>query len=191
MSKLFLANNQQNWQLNVTSFSSPLYGQLTSVQTKKMAHHYPIKCAQPEIKFSVQFSSETDYENFQKFVRAHQQGVLASTNLVWLNWPERNIDNWTGVIRQFKAGGMRRNFAPQASFTVDLVDSMLSHRTNLASLPQLLWQTIYGAGMGPGAVLAPPTAAELSQFFNNPFFSGGSINPSQPGLGLGGITAGN
>lgn len=173
MSKLFLANNMANWQLNVVSFSSPLFGMLTSVQTKKMAHHYPIKCSQPEIQFTVQFSNEKDFEDFQRFVRAHQQNVMTVRRppMIWLNWPERDINNWTGVIRSVRAGGMRANFAPRMQFVVDLVDSMLSHRTELASIGTP-WQAIYGEGMGADSVLGLPSAAEeaLAQSLHDSLF---------------------
>lgn len=202
MSKLFLSCSSPvaNWQLNVVSFSSPVYGEISTAQTKKMAHYYPIKVNQPQIEFSVQFTSEKEYENFQRFVRQHQQNTLTTTKLVWLNWPQRNIDNWTGVIRMFKAGGMRFNFAPKATFVVDLVDSMVSHRTDLASLGDVSWKNIFGAGMGPDAVLGPPTAA-MQQFviqrtgedLNGHVISQGPpiVNPSQPGFGPTGITTGH
>jgi hypothetical protein len=201
MSKLFLANTMANWQLNVTSFSSPIFGQISTAQTKTMVHHFPIRCNQPQIEFSVQFVSEVEYENFQRFVRQHQQDTIKTTRLVWLNWAERNIDNWTGVIGSFRAGGMRRNFAPRATFVVDLVDSMVSHRTELSAIPATLWQTIYGAGMGPDAVLKPPTAAEnalalsltgedLNGNVQAPGTSSPLPNPSQPGFNTG-ITAGS
>lgn len=198
MSKLFLANSRTNWQLNVTQFSSPIFGEISSAQTKSMAHHYPVRSNQPEVQFSVQFTSEVEFENFQRFVRSHQQETLANATLLWLNWPERNIDNWTGVIRSFRAGGMRRNYAPQASFVVDLVDSMVSRRTMFASPAQLLWRTIYGAGMGPDAVLGLPTDAENSlaqsltgqDLYGNVVPQAPGANAAQPGFGPTGSLSG-
>jgi hypothetical protein len=208
MSQLLLANNAANWKLNVTQFNSPIYNEVSTSQTKLMAMHFPIRCNQPEIQFNVQFRSENEYENFQRFVRAHQQDALQHANLVSLSWPERNINNWTGVIKKFRAGGMRFNFAPTATFTVDLVDSMVSSRMELVS-EGLLWQTIYGAGMGPDAVLSAPTAFEnnlLMQMFGQDLngnvapqtggIGGGlnptpGVNPAQPGVGPAGIGAGS
>lgn len=202
MSQLFLANNQANWRLNVVAFSSPISSMMQTVQTKKMAHHFPIRYVQSQIQFTVQFPSEQEFEQFQRFVRSHQQQALLNTKLLWMNWPERDIDNFTGVIKSFRAGGMRYNFAPRASFVVDLVDSLAAHRTELASLPQLLWRTIYGAGMGPDAVLGPPSALENSMYYSpqGPVFgqqtlSGANeaptFNPAQPGLGPAGIASGS
>lgn len=201
MSKLFLANTKANWRLNVVSFSSPVFGEISTAQTKTMAHYFPVRCNQPQIQFSVQFVSEVEYETFQRFVRDHQLDTIKTTRLVWLNWAERNIDNWTGVIRSFRAGGMRRNFAPRASFVVDLVDSMVSNRTSISAIPPTLWQTIYGSGMGPDAVLSPPTAFENSLSLQqtgedlngnvNPGFGSSMPNPAQPGFGPSGITAGS
>ena len=162
MSHLTLATNWKSWQMNVLSFNSPVYGTITSVQTKKMAMHFPIRSTQPEVSFNVIFSSERDYEDFQRFVRAHQQKVLDSPstgNVITLNWPQRGITNWTGVIKKFRAGGQRRNHAPIAQFSVDLIDSMVSARTDISSLAPN-WQTIFGQGMGPNAVLGLPTPAE-------------------------------
>lgn len=208
MSQLLIANNAANWKLNIIQFNSPIYNEVSSSQTKVMAMHFPIRCNQPEIQFNVQFRSENEYENFQRFVRAHQQDALQHANLVTLNWPERNINNWTGVIKKFQAGGKRFNFAPQASFTVDLVDSLVSSRMELVS-EGLLWQTIYGAGMGADSVLSAPTAFEnnlLKEMFgedlNGNVTPQGSaigsglnstpgVNPAQPGLGPSGIGAGS
>ena len=54
--------------------------------------------------------------------------------MVNLNWPERNINNWSGLITKFQAGGMRANPAPRASFTVYLFDSFISQYSELASI---------------------------------------------------------
>lgn len=158
MSRLLISTSSAAWQMNVLSFSSPIYGTVTSAQTKKMAMHFPIKYTMPEIQFSVVFRSEKEFEDFQQFVRAHQQDASANANLVTLYWPQFDITNWTGVIKSFRCGGMRRNYAPKASFTVDLVDSLASSRTDAASLG-VDPATIYGAGM-PDGVLKPPTASE-------------------------------
>jgi hypothetical protein len=145
-------------------------------------------------EIDVQFRSEEDFEDFQRFVRGHQQRVLfnpSPINTVWLNWPERNIDNWTGVIKAFKAGGERFVFAPRASFIVSLIDSMVSSRTDIASLVPN-WRTIYGEGMGPGAVLAPPTQDEKNQAKVNNW--GSYDTPREVngwGTPNGGITAGS
>ena len=165
MSFLQLAMGGQGFNLNVTSFSSPISNSVFTVQTKMMAMHFPVKIAQPELQLDVIFRSEVEFENFQRFVRSHQQHVLSSSaNLVWLNWPERNIDNWTGVIKKFTAGGQRFNPVPHASFVVSLVDSMVTRRTDLASMGTVDWRAIAGQGMeqwySSDAMLAPPTAAE-------------------------------
>lgn len=197
MSHLYLAMGTRGFKLNVISFSSPIFGSMSSAQTREMAVHFPIKSIQPELNLEVQFRSEEDYEDFQRFVRGHQQRALFNpnpTNVVWLNWPERNIDNWTGVIKAFRAGGERFVFAPRASFIVDLIDSMVSARTDLSSIassPNAIW----GEGMGPGAVLAPPTQAERDMAKNNNWGSYDlpAPQPSVGGWGApnGGITAGS
>ena len=80
-------------------------------------------------------------------------------------------------------------FAPRASFVVELIDSMVSSRTDIASMATG-WRTIFGEGMGPGAVLAPPTQAERDNAKNNNW---GSYDTPVNGWGApnGGVTAGS
>ena len=146
MSQLYLTAAGQQFVLNVLSFSSPIFATMNGAQTKTQYQYFPIKANQPQMEFDVLFASEMDYENFQIFVRNSQVHVLTATGpaasnltlsgsqLVALYWPQRNIENYTGVITAFEAGGKRRNYTPRAKFTVDLADSMVSHVTQIASL---------------------------------------------------------
>ena len=122
------------FQMNVLEFNSPIFGTLAAVQTRTMLQHFPIKANQPNIEFVVSFPSEYQYETFQKFVKATQNYALTiGQESITLSWPERGIKNWTGVIKEFRAGGMRRNYAPRARFTVDLVTSMVSEKAYYGS----------------------------------------------------------
>lgn len=129
--------------MNVIAFSSPIFGSIGGAQTKRAMQWYPIKANQPEIQFDVQFASEMDYEKFWKFVRESQQLSLNAgggsgnplNEMVRLNWPERNINNWSGLITEFEAGGQRANPVPQAQFTVFLFDSFVSRYTEIATFP--------------------------------------------------------
>lgn len=143
--------------LNCTSFSSGLSSLMSSVQTKTMAQHFPVKAQQPEVDFDIVFRDEATYEEFQEFVRQHQLKALrgSANPEVVLWWPQRDINNWTGLIKNFKAGGQRFNPAPRARLTVDLVDSVYSLRTHLSSIAAPLW-TIAGYGSSSG-MLQPPT----------------------------------
>jgi hypothetical protein len=159
MSYLTLTGVGQTWQLNVVSFNSPINGQIDTAQVNTMAVHFPIKVVQPTLDLSVQFFSESDYNSFQVFVRAHQQQVLAAPSartLVTLSWPERNIIAWSGVIKEFKAGGMRANFAPRASFTIDTAQNMVSTVNWTLGSTGSVFSTIFGAGSGINAVLNDP-----------------------------------
>jgi hypothetical protein len=113
MSQLTIGSVNQTYALNVVNFQSPLYESMQSAQTKTMAVHFPIKMSQPSLQLELQFSSELEYENFQRFVRNHQQQAIANGQLITLVWPQRGINNWTGVIKHFEAGG--RRFNPQPS----------------------------------------------------------------------------
>lgn len=121
--------------LNVLSFSSPIFQQFVSAQTKHYIVHFPIKTNQPSISFAVQFSNERDYETFQRFVRKHHVvsvGEGQQVSEITITWPERNM-NFTGFIKQFQAGGKRFNVAPRAQFTVDLIKSFVSEKTTISS----------------------------------------------------------
>ena len=144
-------------------FSSPIFGTMSSAQTREMEVHFPIKAVQPELELEVQFRSEEDYEDFS----ASSVGITSAPPVqpparpTWSgwNWPERNIDNWTGVIKAFKAGGERRVFAPRQLLSWELIDSMVSSRTDIASMATA-GAPSSGMGMGPGSGAGSPTQAE-------------------------------
>lgn len=144
MSQLLLQTNTfGQFALNVTSFNSSIFGTMNSSQTKTKQQVFPIKANQLEIEFNVQFASEQDYENFQAFVRRTQVDALTNAGpQVHLWWPERNINNWSGLIKAFQAGGMRGNYSPHAKFTVYLIDSLVSELTDVSSYsiaPSIQW----------------------------------------------------
>jgi hypothetical protein len=136
MSQMILSGAYfQDIHLNVLSFSSPIFQQFVSAQTKHMIVHFPIKTNQPNISFSVQFSNEADLETFQRFIRKHQVtsvGEAQAVPEVKIKWPERNMD-FTGFIQKFQAGGKRFNVAPRAQFTVILVKSFVTDKTTVSS----------------------------------------------------------
>lgn len=128
------------FKLVVTQFSSPMSASITSVQVRRMQHHFPIRAGQPDIQFTAQFKSQDDKHLFQNFVRDHQLNSLedkytsASNGAVTLLWPERNIDSWTGYIVDVPVQEVRFDYAPKLTFGVMLVDSMMSTRTFNSSL---------------------------------------------------------
>lgn len=158
MSQLQMQTNSGLFKLNVISFRAPVYQQFESGQTKTMMVYFPIKMLQPSLEVNVVFANETQYETFQRAIRNHQQQAAANANLVQLNWPERNILNWSGYIRRIQGGGRRWNVAPQTSFTIDLVDSFASARTESGSMASN-WQTIFGLGV-PGLSVLQLVASE-------------------------------
>lgn len=169
--------------MNVLQFSSPIFGTLSAVQTRTMLQHFPIKANQPNIEFVVQFRSEYEYELFQRFVKATQNYALAiGQESITLAWPERGINNWTGVIKEFRAGGMRRNYAPRARFTVDLVTSMVSEKALYGSSG-----TPFSQVLGP-FILDADTLIKLPERFGgvglNSGVLGGLAGILNNGLGL-------
>jgi hypothetical protein len=157
--------------LNVLAFQSSLFGTMMGAQTKNYMVYFPVKCQQPDVEFSVQFASIADYEGFQNFARVTQKAALINSlePTVALFWPQRNILNWTGTIRNFEGGLDRFTYAPAANFTVDLVDSLVSMRTQITSVAPL-FDTVYGWNTPQGELALP-----------------GGVSPTQLGNALGGI----
>jgi hypothetical protein len=143
--------------MNVLQFSAPMFGTMMSGQTKKKIVYFPIKAQQPQLELEVIFASVADYNGFQAFVRATQLNALTNDIEpgVTLTWPQRNILNWTGVIRNFQAGGERFVYAPKARFVIDLIDCFVSSRTTIASQAPI-FDTVYGLG-SPDGVMKIPT----------------------------------
>ena len=174
-----------NFDLRVTQFSSALVGNLVSSQTKYALHHFPIKADQQNIQFNVIFNGWPEYQRMQDYVRKHMIRALTTVENpeVVLNWPERNIVDWSGVIQNFRGGDERFNIAPKAQITFLLVDSLLSQKTWTSSFGEdyLKWfQTDIGdVGDIPG--LTPPAAP--------PGFGGaqgeGSVDITPPAQGTG------
>lgn len=162
MSKLVIRSRGlgKSFELNCLQFSSPIVAAISSTQTRQMMRHFPVKVNQSEIDFLVQFSSEPEFEEFQDFVRKTQKQALSNPQNpgVTLFWPERNINNWTGMIKAFRAGGMRRNYSPRATFSVSLIDSSVAKRSMISSIAAD-WRTLYGLG-SPSGFMAPAGPAE-------------------------------
>lgn len=157
MSQLVMSSLGETFALNVLDMSMPIYEESQSAQVKSMQVHFPIRPAQPNVVFDVIFRNQVEFEDFQWFVRTHQRVATGAATgyqqLVTMLWPERNINNWTGTINSFVAGGMRWNYYPRARLEVDLVDSLVTRRTPYASIA-LAWQSIYGAVGALGTVTA-------------------------------------
>ena len=134
------------FKLNVTQFRSPMNASITSVQTRTMLQHFPIRSGQPDINFTIRFASLSDKHSFEGFVRKHQQETSQATKYnpksITLWWPERNITNWTGYIVNYTVTERRFETAPTATFGVSLVDSMMSERTTIATNPLSVWRIL-------------------------------------------------
>ncbi|QGJ94909.1 hypothetical protein SEA_REDWATTLEHOG_49 [Gordonia phage RedWattleHog] len=122
--------------LKVLNFNSPLTGSIATSQTKRARHHWPIKASQQSLSLLVQFRNWPEYDALQKFVRAHHVRSLLTVQYpeVTLYWPQRGMNNWSGLIRDLQAGDERFNLAPRATLELILIDSMLSSKTFTASM---------------------------------------------------------
>jgi hypothetical protein len=161
------------WTMNVISFSTTLFGQISGTQVQSEAIWFPIKLLQPDIQFDVVFANETDFQDFQNFVRTHQKQASNSSQLLTFNWPVRNIVNWTGFITKIDAGGMRWNVMPRTSFIVSLADSLVTQRTYQGSISSN-FNAIYDLGI-PGSVLSP---SALEQQFLSAMTQGATPAPA-------------
>lgn len=178
MSQLILRGHRgAEFKLNVTQFRSTMSASISTVQVRKMSHHFPIRAGQPDIQFTVQFRSIDDHHAFRDFVRSHQRNAqiadhspsrLDSSGMVTLFWPERGIANWRGYITSLPGREARFEYAPRLTFGVMLVDSMLSSRTyQLSSGSDFM--TIVGQTIGPYLGLSwdnaiqPPTPPASQQ----------------------------
>ena len=142
MSRLALRDDRgARFRLDVTQFRSTMSASVNSVQTKTMMHHFPIRCGQPDIEFTVQFRSIDAQHEFQAFVRDHQRNTQKSQTkgMVTLFWPERNIDNWTGYIVSMPVRESRFEYAPKVTFGVMLIASLMSTLTTGSSRGASFW----------------------------------------------------
>ena len=163
MSQLLISSSSGgDFYLNVLAFRSPIFTQMSSAQTKSQIQYFPIKAFQPEIRFSLIFPNETIYQQFQQYVRNNQVDAQSNTTNpgVTLNWPQRSINNWQGVITGFKAGGMRSNYAPRAELTVDLTSSLVTELTSFSSFGTS-FMAIFGAGTVDGVLQIPSEVNSL------------------------------
>lgn len=172
MSKLILrGHNGAEFKMVVTQFSSPMSATINTVQTRRMAHHFPIRAGQPDIQFTAQFTSQDAKHEFQNFVRDHQMNALddkytdsaTSSGAVTLLWPERNIDSWTGYIVDVPVQEVRFDYAPKLTFGVMLVDSLMGQRTFGASLGSSA-DSIFGIQISPYVA----DAEDMSNWFQLP-----------------------
>jgi hypothetical protein len=127
--------------LKVNRFTTQLIGDMRSSQTKTALHHYPIKGAHQLLVMECIFSNWDEYRSVQEYVRRHQIRALRTVQQpeVVLYWPERGIENWSGVIKTIAAGDERFNVAPTSSLEIQLIDSMISQKT---------WTSSFGEDFG-------------------------------------------
>jgi hypothetical protein len=142
---------QQDFYLNVLSFDSPIEAEMNSAQTRTQIQYFPIKAFQPDLTCNVIFASEVQWQAWQSWARQNMLNTQNSNTTgnpgVTLNWPEREINNWIGIIPGTKAGGFRFNYAPRTQITFQLITSLTSNLGLFASFGTA-WQGLFGAGAG-------------------------------------------
>jgi hypothetical protein len=154
------AAGQPTFYLNVLSMYSPIQGEMNSGQTRSQIQYFPTKAGQPNIAFTVVFPTEQLWETWQAWVRQNmlnaQKANTTSGDIgVTLNWPQRSIHNWSGVITDSIAGGWRWNVAPRVNVEIQLVNSLVSNVTTVSSFGNS-WQGIFFGGSNLDGLLALP-----------------------------------
>lgn len=123
--------------LKVVTFQSSLDATVQSSQTKQALHHYPRKASHQSVTFEVVVPKK-EKSQLQAFVRAHQKYALTSPRspevILW--WPQRGIRDWSGIIKRVEGGANRFSVASKVTFTVELVDSLLSDKTWWSSVAE-------------------------------------------------------
>lgn len=142
---IMIGQDGSEHKLNVTQFESVMSAQIDSVQTASILQHFPIRCGQPDIQFTVQFRGRAEHIAFQDFVLKHQRTsrVREGDGCVTLWWPQRNIENWTGFITEWRAVHRKGVYAPKVTFGVSLMDSLMSEKTTISSFASN-WRSIWG-----------------------------------------------
>lgn len=119
----------RDYRAKVVSFNSTVTSQISSVQTQLLAQHFPHKVSQSTLSLTLQMRNKTEARGFYNLVRNSQLRALQSLTLVSLFWPQRDIQDWTGVILSVQAGERADVTSPVVSFDLLLVDSLVSRRT--------------------------------------------------------------
>jgi hypothetical protein len=191
VSHLKLRGLGKEFKLNVLHFEAPMQAEIASYQVQAMQHHFPIRSGQADLFLTIQFANSKDKNEFQNFVRQHQMNAITGLKEreVRLLWHERNIEDWTGFIVNYKAGSMHFSVAPKIDLGIKLVSSMLSnkqitssHGSTFTSVlgPQVPWEGSFNPQQPPipneeSQGLTPPTPPSPAQ---NPFWV-----PPPPAIG--------
>lgn len=153
--------------LNVLSFMSPIFASTASNQTQSSEQHHPIRCQQPNIRFDVMFRSEKEWEAWQTFNRQIQLQLLQGQDpnnvaVCTFYWPERNINNWTGIIAETEGGAEPFNWTPHTTIDVTIIKGLVATQAALWSYGTD-FAAIYGGDKNtiPAAdvLLSPPDTA--------------------------------
>lgn len=159
--RMYCAGAGTLW-VKVIGFQSSLDGTIQPSQTKQALHHYPRRAGHQTINFQLVCRDSKELSLIQNFIRRHHKYALTSPQnpevVFW--WPERGIRDWSGIIKKVEAGDKRFNVAPKLSFTVDLVDSLLSEKTWWSSAADD-FAKFYEGNLEPPGELTPPVLPGL------------------------------
>lgn len=163
----------QELTLNVVSFMTPIFAATSSSQTQSSEQHHPVRCQQPNIRFDVIFRNEREFEAYQTFIRTIQIKLLRGKDpndvaVVTLWWPERNINNWQGLIKSADGGGQRYNWTPQTVIEVEIIKGMVAQQASLFSFGTE-FDAIFGGDRNtlPSADSLLSTPAPVAPFIGN------------------------
>lgn len=148
--------------VKVTRFNTQLTGDMRSSQTKYALHHYPIKPSHLSLILEVVFNGWPEYRTMQEYVRNHHIRALRTVQQpeITLYWPERGIDNWSGVVKRMEAGDERFNPAPKSTLEILLIDSMIGEKTWTSSFGEDFSKFFEAAAnlLDPDEFVPPPAS---------------------------------
>lgn len=149
--------------VRVTKLSTPLAGTIVSAQAKTMLQHFPIKSSQQSLVLDFITNGWPEMNRIQNYIRQHQVRAMSGSATrpeIYLWWPQRGINNWSGFIPKMPAGDRRFNPTPQGRLEFLLIDSLLSEKTftsSIASDFRSLFNSDIGRPSDPDdAIFTPP-----------------------------------
>ncbi|QDF18840.1 hypothetical protein SEA_SCENTAE_121 [Gordonia phage SCentae] len=165
MSRLTIKSSKlgESFTMNVTQFRSPMSAEIQSAQVRRQLHHFPIRAGQPDIQFTVVYASQEEKTAFESFVRrSHLAALYYDDAHLTLNWPERNINNWTAYFNGYQVNTRRFEVASTTTFGMSiisgLVSSMTAGSTAITPFSSVLGDQIRSLmnGRGQDDILSPP-----------------------------------
>jgi hypothetical protein len=136
-------------QICIVQYNLGFSSEIQTSQLRNGVVHYPIKVVQNDFTFVVQYRSDDEYQNAQKFITNAARNALtpgkANGGAIRLYWPDFNLD-YSGYIKSQKMGAEKFDFAPKQTYVMQcLRDSIYSPTLTYSTAPN--FNAIYGTSL--------------------------------------------